>query len=77
MPAGSAEEIAAAEAAFVSAQAAHQAALDSDDREGGQAGWAEWVRRQQHTSDLLDDARSAMLAAYGMPDASVNGAVSS
>ena len=72
MPAKSAKDIVAAETAFKAAQALHQAALDSEPRDGGD--YAGWVVRVEDTWDDLEAARFALLAAYGMPDASVNAA---
>ena len=73
MPAKPAEDIAAAEAAYKIAQAAHQAALDSDYPDG-EPGFGRWVERVEETADGLAAARFALLAAYGMPDAAVNAA---
>jgi hypothetical protein len=65
----SANEIALAEAAYERARAANQAVLEADSTD-----FAAWVARQDETQSEVDVARFALLAAYGMPDASVEAA---
>ena len=73
MVAKTAEDIAVAEAAYATAQAVHQGALDSY-YAAGTPGFARWASRVEETWDDLSVARFALLAAYGMPGSSVSAA---